>query len=217
MTKRLKEICSHIPRAEAFADVGCDHGYCARYALENGLAERVYITDISAQSLEKAKTLLSKEIEAGKCIPLVGDGLRVLPEECAVLIAGMGGEEIVKILSYDIPPVFLFQPMKNTEKVRRFLAERGCSITLDYTFEDGKFYDLILGTQGGGDHYSEEEFLYGRDNLKNPAPAFLKMLRTERDKIKSYLKSSPSEEERERLLNRLREKERLLNEIGGNI
>ena len=217
MTKRLKVICSHIPRSEAFADVGCDHGYCARYALEKGLARRVYITDISAQCLEKAKTLLKKEIEAGKCIPLVGDGISVLPEECTTLIAGMGGEEIVKIFSEKIPPVFLLQPMKNAGKVRRFLVEKGCKITLDYTFEDGKFYDIIAGESAGGDCYSEREYLYGRDNLRKPSPAFLKKIRMERDKIKSYLCASPSEEERERLLKRLKEKERLLDEIDGNL
>ena len=217
MTKRLREICSHIPKAEAFADVGCDHGYCARYALENMLARRVYITDISAPSLEKAKSLLKKEIEAGKCIPIVGDGISVLPEECTVLIAGMGGEEIVKILSEVIPPAFLLQPMKNTEKVRRFLVERGCKITLDYTFEDGKFYDFIMGTRNGGDRYTEEEFLYGRDNLKNPSPAFIKKVRIERDKIRSYLYSALSDGERERLINRLREKERLLHDFNEDL
>lgn len=217
MTKRIKEICSHIPKAETFADVGCDHGYCARYVLENDLARRVYITDISAQSLEKAKTLLKNEIEAGRCVALVGDGLSVLPEECTVLIAGMGGEEIVKILSEKIPPVFLLQPMKNTEKVRRFLAKNNCSLSLDYTFEDGKFYDLILGTRGGGDRYSEEEFLYGRDNLARPSPAFIKKVRMERDKFANYLRSTRSYEERERLTQRLREKERLLDEIDKNL
>lgn len=217
MTKRIKEICSHIPKAEAFADVGCDHGYCARYVLENDLARRVYITDISAQSLEKAKTLLKNEIEAGRCVALVGDGLSVLPEECTVLIAGMGGEEIVKILSEKIPPVFLLQPMKNTEKVRRFLAKNNCSLSLDYTFEDGKFYDLILGTRGGGDRYSEEEFLYGRDNLVRHSPAFIKKVRMERDKLANYLRLTRSYEERERLTQRLREKERLLDEIDKNL
>lgn len=213
MTKRLKEICSHIPKSKAFADVGCDHGYCARYALKNGLAERVYITDISEKCLEKAKALLNKEIEAGSCVPLVGDGLRVLPEPCTVLIAGMGGEEIVKILSYAIPPVFLLQPMKNTDKVRRFLVERGCGITLDYTFEDGKFYDLILGTRDGGDGYTEREFIYGRDNLKNPSPAFLKKIRAECGKLESYLNASLSQEERDKIRKRLEEKEKLLHEI----
>lgn len=213
MTKRLKEICAHIPKSKAFADVGCDHGYCARYALDFALAERVYITDISEKCLNKAKSLLKKEIEEGKCIALVGDGLSVLPERCSVLLAGMGGEEIIKILSYDLPPVFLLQPMKNTEKVRRFLIEKGCSLTLDYTFEDGKFYDLILGKSGERDAYSEREFIYGRDNLKNPSPAFLKMLRAEREKIANYLKADLSKEERERLTKKSEEEERLLCEI----
>ena len=217
MTKRLREICAHIPKSEVLADVGCDHGYCARYALNKGLAKRVYITDISEKCLNKAKSLLKKEIEAGRCIPLVGDGVSVLPEPCTVLIAGMGGEEIIKILSVKMPPVFILQPMKNSEKLRRFLLERGCQITRDMTFEDGKFYDLIVGKSEGGDCYTEREFVYGRDNLKNPPPAFRKKIRQERDKIAGYLSNSPSVEERERLLKRLKEKENLLNEIDSNL
>ena len=213
MTKRIKEICAHIPKAAAFADVGCDHGYCAQYVLQNRLAERVYITDISEKCLEKARTLLKKEIQEGRCIPLVGDGVSILPEPATTLIAGMGGEEIIKILSKKIPPVFLLQPMKSSDKLRRFLIESGCRITLDYTFEDGIFYDFIMGECGGGDQYSEREILYGRDNLKNPSPAFRKKIRLERDKIAGYLLSASAQSEREKLQKRLRETEKLLDEI----
>ena len=217
MTERLKEICRNIPPSKVLADVGCDHGYCARYALENSLCEKVYITDISEKCLNKAKSLLKKEIEEGRCIPLVGDGISILPEPATTLIAGMGGEEIIKILSQKMPPVFLLQPMKNSEKLRRFLVERGCKITRDYTFEDGKFYDLIAGTGAGGDSYTEREFAYGRDNLKNPSPAFCKMIRQERDKLKAYLRAMPSKGEREKIEERLEEKENLLNEIERSI
>lgn len=213
MTERLQQICAHIPRSQAFADVGCDHGYCARYVLEKQLAQRVYITDISEKCLQKAKTLLEKEIAEGKCIPLVGDGVSVLPEPCTVLIAGMGGEEIIKILSQKMPPVFLLQPMKNSDKLRRFLIERNCKITLDYTFEDGLFYDFIMGESVGGDTYSEREFVYGRDNLKHPTPAFCQKIRMEREKIAGYLAAASSETEREKLQIRLQETENLLHEI----
>ena len=213
MTKRLKEICAHIPKCKVLADIGCDHGYCARYALEKGLAERVYITDISEKCLEKAVTLLQKEIKEGRCIPLVGDGISVLPEPAATLIAGMGGEEIIKILSDKLPPVFLLQPMKNSEKLRRFLIKRGAKITLDYTFEDGKFYDLILGEGEGGDNYSEREYRYGRDNLKNPSPAFLKKMAAEREKLLGYLSACIDGDEREKLEKRLAQTEELLDEI----
>lgn len=209
MTKRLEIICSHIPKSKVFADVGCDHGYCARYVLDNRLAERVYITDVSEKCLDKAKRLMQREIGEGSCVALVGDGISVLPEPCTVLVAGMGGEEIVKILSAGIPPVFLLQPMKNSEKLRRFLVERGCRITLDYTFEDGKFYDFIAGENAGGDRYTEREYAYGRDNLKNPQPAFRKMIGREIEKIREYLKGNPSEKETEKLLMRLKEREDL--------
>lgn len=217
MTGRLEIICSHIPRSEAFADVGCDHGYCARYALDKGLAERVYITDISEKCLDKAKRLMMKEIDEGRCIALVGDGISILPEPCTALIAGMGGEEIIKILSEKMPPIFLLQPMKNAEKLRRFLVGRGCKITLDYTFEDGKFYDLIAGESTGGDGYTEREYVFGRDNLKNPQTAFRKMLGREIGKLKEYLGADPAEEEREKLMRRLKEREELIDEIDGNL
>ena len=213
MTERLQQICAHIPASQAFADVGCDHGYCAQYVLQKRLAQRVYITDISEKCLQKAKTLLEKEIAKGRCIPLVGDGVSVLPEPCTVLIAGMGGEEIIKILSQKMPPVFLLQPMKNSDKLRRFLIERNCKIILDYTFEDGLFYDFIMGESVGGDTYSEREFVYGRDNLKHPTPAFCKKIRMERDKIAGYLVAASSETEREKLQIRLQETENLLHEI----
>ena len=129
MTERLAYICRHIPRARVFADIGCDHGYCTQYVLERGLCERAYVSDVSAECLEKAKTLLQNEIAAGRCIPVCADGLEGIPEAAdCVLCAGLGGEEMVRILSLrPLPEHFVLQPMKNTEKVRRFQAEFGAA------------------------------------------------------------------------------------------
>ena len=211
MTKRLEEICSRLSKTKTFADVGCDHGYCAQYMLENGLCERAYITDVSAKSLKKAETLLKEYIDAGKCIPLCTDGLQGIKEGCElVLIAGMGGEEIVHILQERIPPRFVLQPMKNAPKLRAFLIERGCRITEDCTFEDGKFYDLIVGESTGGTQYTEREIIYGRDNLLNPSAAFMKKTAEELQKVKGYLlDDSMSEGQREALLKRRLELEEI--------
>ena len=117
MTGRLREICSRLCKTAVFADIGCDHGYCTQYMLGNGLCEKAYISDISRGSLRKAEILLAEHIRAGRCFPVCADGLEGLPEPCdLVLIAGMGGEEIVRILSSGIPPRFVLQPMKNSEK-----------------------------------------------------------------------------------------------------
>lgn len=190
MTRRLRVICSRIPRAETLADIGCDHGFCTAYALAHGLCGRAYISDISAASLKKAETLLAREIADGRCVAVCADGTDGVPEdvEC-VLIAGMGGEEIVRILSARrLPRRFVLQPMKNTAKVRAFLLERGAKILEDFTFADGKYYDLIVGEGAGGDVYSDYEIEFGRDNLRAPGNDFAEKLREERENLRAALR-----------------------------
>ena len=211
---RLSLICAHIPACRVFADIGCDHGYCTAYVLEKGLCERAYVSDISAACLKKAETLLAAEIAAGRCVPVCADGLDGVQDADCVLIAGMGGEEIVRILSRaPLPERFILQPMHNVEKVRRHLLARGAHIEEDFTFEDGKFYDLIVGRAAGGDAYSDFEYRYGRDNLKSPSAAFLRKLRKEADVLREALAADVKREQREALLERLHESEAIIDAI----
>ena len=220
MTERIKTICSHLPRGKKLADVGCDHGYCAQYAIRNDLFEKVYISDISAGSLKKAERLLAKSIESGRVIPVLADGMKGLPVDCdCVLIAGLGGEEIVKILKEGyIPETFILQPMKNSEKVRAFLVESGSKITADYTFGEGYYYDLIAGKKTGGSEYSEWEILFGRDNLKAPSSSFIHKVAEEQGKLKNYLsRPNMQQESREEILKRLYELEVIINAFEDDI
>ena len=194
------------------------------YMLKNGLCGRAYISDVSAKSLKKAEKLLARPIAEGRCFPVVADGLDGLPEPCDfVLIAGLGGEEIVKILSRAyIPPRFLFQPMKNSEKLRRFLVERGAKLERDYTFSEGKtrrkYYDAILGSASGGDSYSEKEFRFGRDNLNGNSPyPFLYAMKEELGKTEERLKGGLGAASREKLSGRRKELEEIIHEVEGSL
>lgn len=220
MTERIAKICSYLPDCETFADVGCDHGYCTLYMLERGLCKKAYISDVSAPSLKKAETLLQPYIAAGRCVPVCADGLSGIEEACdCVLIAGMGGEEIVKILSDGgIPEKFVLQPMKNSEKVRAFLCGHGCGISYDGTFfAEGKFYDLICGSRCGSERYSEAELRFGRDNLKSPTREFYRKLQGERAKLRAVLSEPMQESSRRGLEERLREIEEVAHEIANNL
>ncbi len=190
---RIEEICARLDKCSTFADVGCDHGYCTRYMLDNGLCDMAYISDISSKSLAKAQRLLSKYIEGGVCQSVCCDGLQgfeTLPRQ--VLIAGMGGEEIIKILVCGIPQKFVFQPMKNAPLLRRFLLANGCTIINDDIFKDGKYYFIIKGKNTGGDKYSPMELEFGRDSFKNPV--FAEYLKEEIEKFKGYLMLSDTAE-----------------------
>lgn len=168
---RIEILCSYIDNCQSFADVGCDHGYCTQYALKSGKCKSAIIADVSAKCLAKAEKLLSEYIKSGVCRSVCCDGLSDIPERTEqVLIAGMGGEEIIKILSQGfIPRKFILQPMKNAPKLREFLLARGCKITADDIFRNDKFYFVIKGERGGGTSaYSQSQLFFGRDSLNNP-------------------------------------------------
>ena len=185
---RIEELCAYLDKCRTLADVGCDHGYCTEFALDRGICERAVIADISAKSLSKAQKLLAPYIEEGRVKSVCCDGLEGIGADVdEVLIAGMGGEEIIKILSSAfIPEKFVFQPMKNAPLLRRYLIERGCAIVRDDIIEDGKYYFVIKGERTGKmAEYSEVELEFGRDSLKNPI--FASYAATELEKKQTYL------------------------------
>ena len=78
MDGRLECILSHV-HAKVLADIGCDHGKVAVYAVLRGLTEKSIAADISEECLKKARAL-AKEKGAGSVEFRVGDGMRVLKE-----------------------------------------------------------------------------------------------------------------------------------------
>lgn len=200
---RISTICSYLEKCNTFADVGCDHGYCSQYMLKNNLCEVAVISDVSAKSLKKAELLLDEYINAGKCRAVCCDGLRAVGNVEQLLIAGMGGEEIVKILKEGyIPEKFVFQPMKNAELLRKYLLENGCSLIVDdIFFRDGKFYFIIKGRfDGMRQSYTAAQLAFGRHSLQNPV--FKEFLNGEINKLKRYLQSTMSDINRHNLLNK---------------
>jgi len=221
MTKRLARISKLIPKGKVFADIGCDHGYVTEYVLKNGLCEVAYPSDVSEKSLKKAEKLLSPYIQSGRCEPCVSDGFDALPQRADVaVIAGLGGEEILKIVKRAyIPEKFVFQPMKNSEKLRRYLVESGCRIEVDTVFsEGGKYYDLIAGKNFGGDTYSELEYCYGRDSLTKDRDILIQRLQRDLRLLDEILKSGkPSPEHENEIVKNYRQTEDLLHELAGNL
>ncbi|MDE7296008.1 MAG: class I SAM-dependent methyltransferase, partial [Clostridia bacterium] len=103
-------------------------------------------------------------------------------------------EEIMHILRGELPAHFVLQPMKNAEKLRRYLVEKGAKILTDITFCAGKYYHLIAGEGQGGDSYTPLEYAFGRDNLKNPTEAFAGYLQEEITKLAGYSREKMSAE-----------------------
>lgn len=208
--KRIETLCSLLSKVKTFADVGCDHGYCSEYMLKNGLCEKAILSDISKGSLAKAEELLDFYIQEGRAISVLGDGFFGVPKSTElVLIAGMGGSEIVSILSDEeygfLPKRFVFQPMHDAEKLRRYLIENGARIERDFTFADGKYYEVIVGNDGKGipqgeREYTEAEYEFGKENLKKMPEAFISRMKKLIKNTETYLKTPSLQEESRKAL-----------------
>lgn len=153
---RISAVCSLIEACEVFADVGCDHGKVANYVLERGLARQVIASDVSEKCLNKAKKLIS-----GKATYALADGIKFDCDTAA--ICGMGGAEIVKILSEAVcaPKTLILSPHTDARLVREYLIKNGYEITRDFMIEDGKFYTLIKAQKGGAQVLTEAQLSFG--------------------------------------------------------
>ncbi len=202
MKERIIEIVKAIKPVKVLADVGCDHGYVTKLAISENKSEKYIISDVSEKCLNKAKKLLAEEIDGGKVTGVVSDGFKGIEFCDEAVIAGMGGEEIISILTNSSfhPQTLVLQPMKNSPKLRRFLIENGYKIITDYTFSCGrKFYDLIVA-EIGEDTLSPEEEEFGRTNIEVRGKAFTDDLKIKIKKLSGYIKrDNISESERERL------------------
>ena len=187
LTKRLEKIVQAIPQCTSLADVGCDHGYIGLSALTLGKADNVVFVDGSQPSLHKAKQNCPQNFES-KVRFVCQDGLQSLNVDCAV-IAGMGGLEILSILNNAdvLPQKLVLQPMRNQQEVRKFLCKH-YNITCDYTFFDGKFYDLVVAEKcPTGCVLTEDEIQLGKSNLATPCADFALFLAKEQAKLQQIL------------------------------
>ena len=169
MTKRLKILFSFVKNCKVFADVGCDQGYITEAVLSSNKADFVVATDISPLSLEKCKTLLTGRFDK-KYACYVADGLIGVPyKPDEVFVAGMGGKEIISVLSaLDYSPKrLILQPMKSTKELRKHLIDSGYGLEADFMFFSlGKHYDVIVADfELKSKPYSKDELEFGRDNL----------------------------------------------------
>lgn len=151
LDKRMSAIYSEIPACKNLADIGADHGYISiNYAINNANS-LVFASDISAKSVEKAKCTAAK-YNLLNYKTTVGDGLEPIKDFDidVVLISGMGGEEIIKILENSkIYSLYILSPQKNADKVRKFLSEKDLCPIKDYkVLSESKFYDIIVCTSG---------------------------------------------------------------------
>ena len=151
LSKRLQYVADFITPGLVLADIGTDHGFIPIYMVLAGKTPRAYAMDINEGPLERATEHIKEKSLENEIETRLSDGLMKLNgnEAESVLIAGMGGSLIIKILSegkHALEGVkeLVLSPHTEADLVREFL------LTTDFVIEKegmvidaGKYYVVI--------------------------------------------------------------------------
>ena len=156
ISKRLLCCASMVQPGSRVADIGTDHGYLGIYLLQSSAARHVIACDLRKDPLENARRNAKLFGVDGEMELRLSDGLeKILPDEVdTVVMAGMGGDLIQKILS-QCPwrkregLQFILQPQSAGNVLRRWLCEDGFEIQREEPVQDGHFLYTVMDIRQG--------------------------------------------------------------------
>lgn len=161
LSARLERILFYVPSDAILADIGTDHALLPIAAVQRGKAKRAIATDKNAAPLEKAKENLVKSGVQWKIQLRQGEGLGPLftGEATCIVIAGIGGTQMINILSTSRPvwanARLILQPNKDVEKLREWLYDEEVVLSTEALVRDRDRFFTILVCQRGPQHMRE--------------------------------------------------------------
>lgn len=194
LSKRLTHLIDFIPKCNTVADVGTDHGYVPIALVENGIAKKAFAMDVRKGPLERAVTHIRERGLEDLIEARLSDGLEKLhPGEVeGVIIAGMGGELMTRIMENGKDVIstcdfLVLSPHSEAELVREYLPSHGFVIVReDMVEEEGKYYTMMLAEKQengeAGESYTLAELKYGRLLIEESNPVLLNYLK-ERERV----------------------------------
>ena len=217
----MKAVASMVTPGNVLADIGTDHGYVPISLVQRKRIPRAIAMDINKGPLQSACEHIA-EFQLEEFIETrLSDGVKKLEvgEVDSILIAGMGGELVVHILTEGMEVCrnakeLILQPQSELEKVRQFLREKKFKIVdEDMVIEDGKYYPMMKVVPVEEDEFwgniPEEAIkacdLYGPLLLKNGNPSLRKFLVKQHKQLEKILKELDKQPDSEKILARKNE------------
>lgn len=206
LSLRLKTVADSVTGGNRVADVGCDHAYIAIHLVENNIAPKVIAMDVNKGPLSKARENIQLRGLEARIETRLSDGLaRLNPGEAdAIVIAGMGGALMVRILTEGETSLtgvreLILQPQSEVFLIRRYLHQKGYRIQSEQMVkEEEKYYIIIKAEKGGVEEIYEEDFfyLYGKHLLLSANPLVEEYLLREahlKEQVEASLKGTDTE------------------------
>ncbi len=162
---RLRCVARQVPVCGLAADIGADHGRLSCYLLQSGRCQRMIVSDLSPESRRKARDLFLSAGVLDRVTLSEKDGLLALegrPE--AVIVSGMGGRLIARILRQDVDlqgARLVLGAQSEWPLVRDALQARGYRILSEELVRSGGRFYTVLSAEPGDQRLNERERAFG--------------------------------------------------------
>ena len=185
LSKRLAAVAGMVTEGSRLVDVGTDHGYLPIFLVEEKKIPSALAMDINRGPLKKAEEHITALGLEDYIETRLSDGLLAYQkgEADSLVIAGMGGNLMVKILSEGKERLsglreLILEPQSDPDRVRLWLTLHDFVLAdEDFVEEDGKYYPVLRAIPGTQvQNLSREELLYGPCLLKKGHPVLKKYL-----------------------------------------
>jgi tRNA (adenine22-N1)-methyltransferase len=214
----MKAVAAMVTPGGVLADVGTDHGYVPIALLQRQKIRGAIAMDINEGPLTRAQANIAAAHLEDYIETRLSDGFSALrPGEAdSILIAGMGGEMILHILSEgeevcDAAGELILQPQSDIRKVREYLREHKYKIIdEDMVCEDGKYYPMMRAIKVKEDDTWEKMNeqvktacdIYGPLLLRNGNPVLRRFLVRQHRQLTQIIQSLSIQKESEAICRR---------------
>ena len=178
MNRRISALYDKIRPGVGVIDVGTDHGYLPVALALAGYPGRILASDIRPGPLQAAEASAARAGVTDRIEFLLCDGLSRCPPRAVdtIVIAGMGGDSIVRILDeaefcMDSRYSLILQPMTKPEVLRYWLVYNEFEILSEtLVHENGDLYQILTARFGGTTKLNDAELFVGKAALaEDPA------------------------------------------------
>lgn len=172
---RLSAVAALVKNGAYLADIGTDHAYIPIYLANIGRISAAIASDIRPGPLARAEENILSAGLSDKIRTVQTNGLRGLEQYpiTDIVIAGMGGLEIISILEdaaflKQTRPHLILQPMQHIPELRMYLSNGWKTEKETQAEENGKLYQIFSVVYDGIVRpLSETEQLLGRYNIEH--------------------------------------------------
>lgn len=167
LSKRLKIIHNMVPKS-VVADIGSDHGKLMIALVQSGIVQKGFAVENKEGPFERLRNNLVRYHVDDKITPLFSDGIKDITRDVStIVIAGMGGTSIVKILKNNPEKLVRVQTIiidahTAVPLVRREICQMGFAIADEQIVkEDDIFYEIIKFIKADKAIISDEDLEFG--------------------------------------------------------